>query len=82
MAITKVTRNFQITVPRDIRELAGINVGDTIIITTEDHEIKMKKAAKDIIEKSFNIWKDVKDSVKYIRKIRKEAEDRLKRLRI
>lgn len=46
MSLTKVTRNYQITVPRDIREQANIEEGDKLIITMEDNEIKIKNLMK------------------------------------
>ena len=82
MSITKVTRNYQITVPRDIREQAKIVEGDKLILTMENDEIKMKKFDEDVFKKAFGSWKNagIKDSVKYVKKIRKEWEARAKRL--
>ena len=82
MSITKVTRNYQITVPRDIREQADIKEGDKLVITMENDEIKLKKFDEDSFKKAFGIWKDagIKDSVEYVRTIRKEWEHRSKRL--
>ena len=82
MSLTKVTRNYQITVPRDIREMAKIHEGDKLVVTMENGEIKMKKFDEDSFKKAFGIWKDsgIKDSVKYVRKLRDEWEHRTKRL--
>ena len=84
MSLTKVTRNYQITVPRDIREQADIKEGDKLVITMENDEIKMKKFDEDSFKKAFGIWKnsDIKDSVKYVRDLRKEWDKRAKRLGI
>jgi len=81
MSITKVTRNYQITVPRDIREMAKIQEGDKLVITMENEEIKIKKFDEDVFKKAFGSWKDagIKDSVKYVRNIRKGWEKRRKR---
>ncbi len=48
----------------------------------ENKEIKLKKFDEDIFKKAFGSWKnaDIKDSVKYVRDIRKEWERRAKRL--
>ncbi|MBI5332373.1 MAG: AbrB/MazE/SpoVT family DNA-binding domain-containing protein [Candidatus Aenigmarchaeota archaeon] len=43
MGMTKVTRNFQITLPRDVRELEGIDIGDTLIVTTKGEDIILRK---------------------------------------
>ena len=82
MSMTKVTRNYQITVPRDIREMANIKEGDKLVMTMENDEIKMKKFDEDIFKRAFGSWKNagIKDSVKYVRDIRKEWEHRAKRL--
>ena len=58
MSLTKVTRNYQITVPRDIREQADIKEGDKLVITMENDEIKMKKFNEDSFKKAFGIWKN------------------------
>ncbi|MBI2653789.1 AbrB/MazE/SpoVT family DNA-binding domain-containing protein [Candidatus Woesearchaeota archaeon] len=82
MSITKVTRNYQITVPRDIREQAKISEGDKLVITMENDEIKMKKFDEDVFKKAFGSWRNagIKDSVKWVRDIRKGWEKRRKRL--
>ena len=84
MSLTKVTRNYQITVPRDIREQANIKEGDRIVITMENNEIRLKKFDEDAFKKAFGIWKGAgtKDSVKYVRNLRGEWEDRRKRLKL
>ena len=82
MSLTKVTRNYQITVPRDIREQAKISEGDKLVVTMENNEIKLKKFDEDIFKRAFGSWKNagIRDSVKYVRNIRKEWEKRAKRL--
>lgn len=82
MSLTKVTRNYQVTVPRDIRELAGIKIGDTMIINREKDEIKMTKVTKEAVERAFGSWKTVKNSVEFVKKIRSDSEKRLKRLHL
>ena len=82
MSLTKVTRNYQITVPRDVREQANIKEGDKLVVTMEKDEIKIKKFDEDSFKKAFGIWKNVKDSVKYVRDLRKEWEHRAKRLKL
>ena len=81
MGITKVTRNYQITLPSDIREILDIRVGDKIIIVPEGGEAIIKKVRKDALEKAFGAWGTSKESgIEYVRKIRNEEEKRLKRL--
>ena len=82
MALTKVTRNYQITLPKEMREIAHIKMGDTIIVDATEEAITLKKRSpKEILNSAFGIWKDMKeDSVTYVRKMRAESEKRLKRL--
>ncbi len=81
MGITKVTRNYQITLPADVREILDIKVGDKIIILPEKNGAVIKKIRKDAIERAFGAWGTSKESgVEYVRKIRDEHERRLKRL--
>ncbi len=81
MAISKVTRNYQLTIPREIRETMDIRVGDTVFLFADGNEIKMSKKEMDAVEKSFGVWGNLKeDSVGYVRKIRNASEKRRKRL--
>ncbi len=82
MGIAKVTRNFQVTIPRDIRRIQGISIGDTILFAIEGDKVDLVKMDQSkIIEEMFGSWKDVKeDSLTYVRSIRKGWSDRSKRL--
>ncbi|MBI4451875.1 AbrB/MazE/SpoVT family DNA-binding domain-containing protein [Candidatus Woesearchaeota archaeon] len=82
MSLTKVTRNYQITVPRDIREQAKIHEGDKLVVTMENDEIKIKKFDEDVFKKAFGSWKNagIRDSVEYVKNMRKGWEKRRKRL--
>ncbi len=77
MSTTKVTRNFQITLPRDVRDLAGISIGDTLNVAADSKtgEVKITKTSpKEAVLNATGIWKPVKDSVSYVRSLRYEAE--------
>ncbi|MBI2656447.1 hypothetical protein HYX03_01780 [Candidatus Woesearchaeota archaeon] len=47
-----------------------------------ENKRKAENKSEDVFKKAFGIWKDagIKDSVEYVRKIRKEWEKRAKRL--
>jgi len=79
MTLTKVTRNYQITLPKDVREDMEIKIGDTMLIQKEQDQIKMKKFTRNILEKSFGSWKNV-NSIEFVRNIRDESEERLRKL--
>lgn len=80
MGVTKVTRNYQITLPKDVREMERINVGDKLIITVEKTEIVLRKLKGRLIDRTFGSWGKGKSGLKYTREIRDEAEKREKRL--
>ncbi len=44
MGLTKVTRNYQITIPSEVRKKLGINVGDVLIVEVENGKIVLKKS--------------------------------------
>lgn len=82
MGITRVTRNYQITLPKDVREVSKIREGDKLIVTMEDHDvIRMKKLEENVLKEAFGSWKEVKgSSVEYVRKMRRGWNKRRKRL--
>ncbi|MBS3082093.1 AbrB/MazE/SpoVT family DNA-binding domain-containing protein [Candidatus Pacearchaeota archaeon] len=81
MGISKITRNYQVTLPRDIRKIVGLKEGDEVIITIENNSIKISKLNDDIISRTAGIWKDMKETgEEYQRRIRKGWSRRMKRL--
>jgi len=45
MAVVKVTRNFQITIPADVRRALGIREGDRLLVEVEGDRIVIRKVA-------------------------------------
>ena len=43
MPASKVTRNYQITIPKEIREKLQINVGDILVVDVENDRIILRK---------------------------------------
>ena len=82
MGMAKVTRNFQITLPKDARTAFDIRIGDSLLIIPKEDCVVIKKPSRNPVDASFGIWKEVKDSVKYVREGRAEYEKRAKRLGI
>jgi len=82
MGITSVTRNYQVTIPKDIRELQDIKIGDKIVFSIEGGRVEVFKLRKETAEKVFGSWKgEIKGpSTAYVRKLRKEWVTREKRL--
>ena len=82
MGIAKVTTNFQVTIPQDIRRSKQIKVGDTVFFSVEGDRVDFFKMDREtIIEESSGIWKDKisGSSSDYVRELRSEWDKREKR---
>lgn len=84
MAVSRVTRNYQVTVPREIRELADIKVGDTLLFSKEGDEVVVKRVDKALLGKGFGIWKRAHEKTPWLvnKLLSREAEKRLKQFKI
>ena len=82
MGMAKVTRNYQVTLPKDARTAFDIRIGDSLLFLPREDSVIIKKPSQNPVDASFGIWKKVKDSVKYVREGRAEYEKRAKRLGI
>ena len=84
MAVSRVTRNYQVTVPREIRELAGVKVGDTLLFIREGEDVVLRKIDKDLLAKGFGLWKKAKEKTPWLvtKLLRTEAEKRLSKLKV
>ena len=83
MGISQVTRNYQVTLPADVRNIENIKIGDKLLFSVKGNTIIVKKMERrGITDKTFGSWKgEIKgSSVEYVRKMREESEKRLKRL--
>ena len=81
MGMAKVTRNYQITMPKDARTAFNIRIGDSLLFIPREDSVIIKKPSRNPVDASFGIWKEVKDSVKFVRDLRQESEaKRTKRL--
>lgn len=80
MGISRVTRNCQITIPKDIRKIVGIKEGDEIVISVIDGKAVLSKSGRDFAKEAAGIWAGMKETgVEYENKIRKGWSKRLKR---
>ena len=66
MAVSKVTRNYQVTVPREIRERTGIKEGDTLLFTVEGEEVILRRVNKELLDKSFGLWKKAREKTPWL----------------
>ncbi len=73
MSISKVTRNFQITIPRDVRDAQNVHIGDKMIFIVKENGVDLVKLDDKALADAAGIWPDFKgSSVDYVRKMRKE----------
>ena len=82
MGIAKVTRGYQVTIPKDVRKLENINIGDSVLFAVGDGRVDFMKMKSDILDKALGSWKGKVrgDSVSYVKKLRKEWGKRAKRV--
>jgi AbrB family looped-hinge helix DNA binding protein len=66
MAVSRVTRNFQITVPREIREMADVKVGDVMLFAKEGEQIVLHKIDKELMGKGFGLWKRAQEKTPWL----------------
>lgn len=84
MGIAKVTRNYQVTIPKDIRRVQGIDIGDTVLFAIEGDKIDFfKMSQEDIINETAGLWKSKiqGDSIQHVKRIREEWAKRETRMR-
>ena len=80
MGISKITRNYQLTLPKDVRKIVGLREGDEVMLTVENGKITITKSVGDSIRATAGIWKDMKETgIEYENRIRKGWSKRLQR---
>lgn len=71
----KVARRYQITIPEEVREEVGINVGDAVDVRSQDGKVVVEKVGKSWESvmgetqgawKTHPIFKDMKDSLEIV----------------
>ncbi|MBI4016748.1 MAG: AbrB/MazE/SpoVT family DNA-binding domain-containing protein [Candidatus Aenigmarchaeota archaeon] len=71
MSISKITRNFQVTLPRDVREIKDLNVGDKVLFVVEGERVDLVKLDKNVVKAAAGLWTGMKETgVDYERRIR------------
>lgn len=73
MGISTITRNFQVTLPKDVRERLRIKEGDNVFVEVDDDgKITMDIVKKSPVDESFGIWREEVEGAEYTRKLRQE----------
>ena len=71
MGIAKVTRNFQVTIPKDVRQAEGVMVGDTLLFTATEGKLEVTKMGRAALLKALaGTWKDRGTGVEYENRVR------------
>ncbi len=71
MGVSKVTRNFQVTIPADIRQLIDIAEGDRVLFTATKGRLELRKLDDDLITRTAGLWKQCREDGKaYTRRVR------------
>lgn len=77
----RVARRHQITIPEEVREEVGINVGDEVDVRSEDGRVVVEKAVgnwESVMKETRGIWrrhpifKDMKDSIEIVNWLRRK----------
>ena len=79
MSLVKVTRNYQVTIPQDVRVMKKINIGDTVLFTVVDDRVELKTISREkILDDLFGVWngKVTESSKDYVAALRKEWDRR------
>ena len=73
MAIVVITRNYQVTLSKDVREEADVKVGERMKERVEDDKIILEKIRKSAVDAVAGIWEGkVKSSIDYVNSLRKD----------
>ena len=71
----KVARRYQVTIPEEVREELGINIGDIVDVRSQDGKVVVEKLGKNwesVMEETKGAWKthpifkDMKDSIEIV----------------
>lgn len=80
MSKITITRNFQITIPKEIREKLNLSLGEKVSIHLEGNKIIIQKILDEIWEDCGDFLPDNFDKV--LKKLRTDSTERFKKLGI
>lgn len=77
MGISKITRNFQVTLPKDVRNVVGISEGDSVVFVFEGNKVVLQKLKENPIMASAGVWNEMNETgEKYQKKLRAQWKKR------
>ena len=75
-----MTRNFQVTVPRDVREVKRLREGDRVLFVIDGERVELHKVDEDVVAAAAGLWRDAEESgAGYERRARRGWAKRLRR---
>lgn len=81
MGISKVTRNCQVTIPKDVRRQLNVREGDEMHFVIEGERIILQRPVKDPIMAAAGAWRGMKETgLEYQKRIRSQWKKRQKAL--
>jgi len=68
MTKVKVTRKYQVTIPKEVRRKVDVNIGDALLVREEERKIILEKPVD--IEKLAGSWDHVESTEKFMEEVR------------
>lgn len=68
MAKVKVTRKYQVTIPEEVRQKAGLRIGDELIVSEVEEKIVMERPID--IGKLAGSWSHIESTEKFMEEAR------------
>ncbi|MEE8167392.1 MAG: AbrB/MazE/SpoVT family DNA-binding domain-containing protein, partial [Candidatus Hydrothermarchaeales archaeon] len=67
MGTSIVTRNYQITLPKDVRLLSKVKEGDQVLVGVDEKgKIILDVLKESPVDETFGIWKDEREGAAYV----------------
>lgn len=69
MEKVKVTRKYQVTIPKEVRESIGVKVGDELLVSRNERRIVLEKQVD--LEELAGAWVHVESTDEFMENVRK-----------
>ncbi|MBI5388759.1 AbrB/MazE/SpoVT family DNA-binding domain-containing protein [Candidatus Woesearchaeota archaeon] len=78
MGTSKITRNYQVTLPKDVRKIGEYKIGDKVLFMVKEGRLELVKMDTQIIEDAAGLWKETPErGIEYENRVRKGWKNRL-----
>lgn len=80
MGISKLTRNFRVTIPKDVREVKRLKQGDRVLFAIDGETVELHKIDENAISAAVGRWRNAPDAgLEYERRVRQPWAKRTRR---